>query len=607
VRANTTLSLCKSPSSPERSTTNGNAISSSRLITTTTTTTTLLEDWCRQYPQHEHHIFPYGHEMHKTKSRIIPRTREMILAEAATKNQETVVPTEIMVPSPNSKKRVKNMTNPSAAPPVPGVSSKAAGTSTSKATDKNNTAGDKDDDSGITLDDLQCCVCMIGDASDENDVLLCDGQGCYRAYHMKCMYPEVSPEDIANEEEDWFCPLCSAIDHFVVKTQIACCGEDWEHRREEEGKDDSSSLQSWGRVADVFPTSEWECETAERYKRGRQSEEIQDLLTMYLGEEFSPTTPAMPVGSDSEDEEDYSLFDEESFNERRQKEKAEEDANRDSNDDDDVSSDGNSSAASLMDMSSVELEIGKDELAALTDEENSDSEEDDDNNEDGSENSSPRKRVSRRLRSKGRSSAHQSEQSSLLDNNGADFSEANILKGKRRRKPIDYRKLNDSLFGQLTAKERAEIDDTADFKLKKKRKASSSSSPQKKQPARKRLKMSQEPKKEDEEEEKDDEEENASDGNGSGSDGDNSSLPNSDEEDSMDNESDSDRNSSDEEEDEDDEEKDAPGNSSTEKKTKNATEKTNTKVSQQKTEKKAPPQPPLKATKNGKKLGAKKK
>ena len=61
---------------------------------------------------------------------------------------------------------------------------------------------DDDDDSGITLDDLQCCICMIGDASDDNDVILCDGIGCYRAYHMKCVYPHVTPEEIADEDDD---------------------------------------------------------------------------------------------------------------------------------------------------------------------------------------------------------------------------------------------------------------------------------------------------------------------------------------------------------------------------------------------------------------------
>ena len=43
--------------------------------------------------------------------------------------------------------------------------------SSKESNTKKNANDDDDDDSGITLDDLQCCVCMIGDSTDENDVL----------------------------------------------------------------------------------------------------------------------------------------------------------------------------------------------------------------------------------------------------------------------------------------------------------------------------------------------------------------------------------------------------------------------------------------------------
>ena len=52
---------------------------------------------------------------------------------------------------------------------------------------------------------------------------------------------------------------------------------------------------------------------------------------------------------------------------------------------------------------------------------------------------------------------------------GADFNEANILPGKRRRQAVDYRKLNDALFGELSEKERDQIDDAEDFKAAKRR------------------------------------------------------------------------------------------------------------------------------------------
>jgi len=68
----------------------------------------------------------------------------------------------------------------------------------------------EDSDSGITLDDLKCCICMIGDSTDENDLILCDGKDCHRAYHMKCIYPAVTSEELENELDDFFCPVsCS--------------------------------------------------------------------------------------------------------------------------------------------------------------------------------------------------------------------------------------------------------------------------------------------------------------------------------------------------------------------------------------------------------------
>ena len=73
------------------------------------------------------------------------------------------------------------------------------------------TAGDKKTSSSpenkkITLDDFRSAVCLIGDSSDGNAILLCDGQGgCYRAFPMKYIQPELKAERIANEAEDWFC------------------------------------------------------------------------------------------------------------------------------------------------------------------------------------------------------------------------------------------------------------------------------------------------------------------------------------------------------------------------------------------------------------------
>ena len=53
-------------------------------------------------------------------------------------------------------------------------------------------------------------------------------------------------------------------------------------------------------------------------------------------------------------------------------------------------------------------------------------------------------------------------ESNLLDC-GADFDEANIIEGKRKRKRVNYRKLNDMMFGDLSDHQQGIIDGGDDF------------------------------------------------------------------------------------------------------------------------------------------------
>jgi hypothetical protein len=289
---------------------------------------------------------------------------------------------------------------------------------------------------------------MIGDATDENDVILCDGQNCHRAFHMKCVFPAVSEQELGDENEDWFCPLCSGISNLMGETHDLCIGM-------EEGDDEGGSIESWDDVQDVFPDAEWEYETALKLLKGKRNEDTQRLLTLFLGEDIIDKPGQMPVGSDSEDENDYSLFDEDSFEERKRKAREEEGGA----DEDDST---RSSEATLVDMSSVEYNVGKDELAALSDVEG---QSDGNSSEaDGSENdeksNAQRARRSRRLQK--RLEAIDGGESKSGDF-GADFSEANIIEGKRKRKKIDYRKLNDMMFGDLDDSQNRMIDDPEDF------------------------------------------------------------------------------------------------------------------------------------------------
>lgn len=87
-------------------------------------------------------------------------------------------------------------------------------------TSSNASASHASDSSGVSLDDLKCTCCNEGHASHENDLLLCDGENCYRAFHMHCLEPKLTPEELASDENDnWFCPFCSAHAMLVHWTQ----------------------------------------------------------------------------------------------------------------------------------------------------------------------------------------------------------------------------------------------------------------------------------------------------------------------------------------------------------------------------------------------------
>ena len=67
----------------------------------------------------------------------------------------------------------------------------------------------KFDDDEVSLDNLTCSNCHLSHATDTNDMLLCDGVGCFRAFHMECLEPKLTSEEL-KDVESWFCPLCMA-------------------------------------------------------------------------------------------------------------------------------------------------------------------------------------------------------------------------------------------------------------------------------------------------------------------------------------------------------------------------------------------------------------
>jgi hypothetical protein len=339
-----------------------------------------------------------------------------------------------------------------------------------KATNSKKTFQYKDDDSGISLDDLKCCICFKGDATDENDLLMCDGQGCFRAHHMQCHIPIITPQDV-QDEDDWFCPLCTALAKLVAEVQSEYTGDEWYC-------EDTGSIASWDCVNDVFPEAPKEYEIAMKWKNNTIDAETRAFLKNMFG---------------GDDEDDNDKNDEQGYNDA--------DADDDDEDDDDfdptetgkstggddvpdTSSVSDTSSKATLGELSIELKIGRDELDALSLGGGGDSSSGNSNNnddEDGANDAIGKTRRSRRVRSS-RSSRTASkattddEKSTDVDTGKLD--ESNIIVGKRRRRKVDYALLNDSMFGRLSAKERNDIDDEVEFQYKtpKRRRYTSSES-----------------------------------------------------------------------------------------------------------------------------------
>ena len=65
-------------------------------------------------------------------------------------------------------------------------------------------------DTGIEADEIYCAHCGGEDANEkDNDILLCDLEGCNKAFHQKCCEPIVREAEM--NEDDWFCRRCSCL------------------------------------------------------------------------------------------------------------------------------------------------------------------------------------------------------------------------------------------------------------------------------------------------------------------------------------------------------------------------------------------------------------
>ena len=132
--------------------------------------------------------------------------------------------------------------------------------------------GKSDDDSSVNVEEVGCSICGSLESTEENDVLLCDRTGCFRAFHMHCLNPAVtragmiannlakakrrdalaagcesasrahadqddeeSDEDDNDVDDTWFCPQCDCLQECLDNIRDALGGgpatnakESWE-------------------------------------------------------------------------------------------------------------------------------------------------------------------------------------------------------------------------------------------------------------------------------------------------------------------------------------------------------------------------------------------
>ena len=323
------------------------------------------------------------------------------------------------------------------------------GSKSSKPQPNNDNHDDDDDASGISLDNLKCVVCFKGDATDDNDLLMCDGQGCFRAHHMHCHTPVITESD-AQDEEDWFCPLCKSLAKLVADVQSEYTGDEWYN-------EDAGSVASWECANDVFPEAPEEHEMAMKWKLNNIDAETKAYLNSMFGDddhdqyELDDTGQLGHLLEDDDDEEDDDDFDPNG-------------KTRTLNDNDTDEESDTSSKATLGELS-IELKIGRHELDALSGGESSSNE--DEKKENGNNTRRSRRvrsTLSSRTASRTATDDEKSNTDAVVDVGKLD--ESNIILGKRRRRKIDYALLNDCMFGGLSAADRAKIDDEVEFQYK---------------------------------------------------------------------------------------------------------------------------------------------
>lgn len=272
---------------------------------------------------------------------------------------------------------------------------------------------------------IKCCMCFSGHVEDNNDVLMCDGEHCFRAFHMKCCAPHVTQRMLDEDENGvWFCPYCVCFAKTIhyIENEYFC----------HDISGDDSSKSSWDDAEDVFPEALSEQDAAEKWREGKCNDNSEKVFGEMLGIEIEKEMKNDKVEQVDEDDESDTTFVSKEMSEPS------------------ISSSGSNSDECL----EFDWKVDKSELSALSGSEDELSI----NKESERKETTGRVRKSKRLKRQNFLDGEKSDRS--VDVGALDKS--NIVYGKRNRSKVDYNRLNDVMFGKVAA---SSIDDEEEYQL----------------------------------------------------------------------------------------------------------------------------------------------
>jgi len=281
---------------------------------------------------------------------------------------------------------------------------------------------------------IKCMMCFSGHVEHNNDVIMCDGEQCFRAFHMQCITPKVTQKMLDNDVNGtWFCPFCTAFANLIHYVEDEYFGDE----RGCEHDDGIDSSASWANADDVFPEADSEFLVAKGLKEGTRNKRSEEYLSSLLGIEIGEAKGMKNISfmnaeisdcSDDESDGDYSSSD-----------------------------DGKKSytAISSDDVSSVEWDINRSEVAALS----SDSSEQDSSEENSLHTTSRCSDANRetppcssshsmkrhmrlrtcRLNTASPTSGDENKNNKSISDVGT-LDTSNIILGRRKRTKVDYRR-----------------------------------------------------------------------------------------------------------------------------------------------------------------------